>query len=167
MQRIIFERATKGRYRGRVGDETALSISYFGFRHSIRHLHIVVALLCILFLSKTVMLNFTISANRTGHIHPLGSSKMINTLHSAENDLRIRKESKDLLLQLGLVVDSRIKALHLSGGHAPRVIIKFVRPFHETKNLEVRDVDTHGNGVGGIEEVVQVRKEGVFPGVEE
>ena len=166
MQRITFERAIKGRYRGIVGDDTALSISYFGFRHSIRHLHIAVALLCILFLSKTVMLNFTITADRTGHMHPLGSSKLINTLHSAENDLRIQKESKNLLLQLGLVVDSRIKALHLSSRHAPQVVIKSVVPFHETINLEARDVDTHGNGVEGIEEVVQVRKEGIFPGVE-
>ena len=62
MQSISFEPATKGRYRGRVGDETALSISYFSFQRSIRHLHIVLEPPCILFLGKTVMLIFTISA---------------------------------------------------------------------------------------------------------
>jgi hypothetical protein len=89
----------------------------------------------------------------------LDLSELVNVIHGAEDDLSLWKEFKDLLLQLGLVVDSWLEALEFSGIHR----LNSVEPLHDTNDLKARDVDTLGNRVERIENVVLVRHDRKLP----
>lgn len=89
----------------------------------------------------------------------LDLSELVNVIHGAEDDLSLREESEDLLLQLGLVVDSSLEASDLAGIHR----LNSVEAIHDTNDLEARDVDALWNGVERVENLVLVRHDRKLP----
>lgn len=93
----------------------------------------------------------------------LDLSELVNVIHGAEDDLSLGEEPENLLLQLGLVVDSSLEALDLAGIHR----LDSVEPLHDTNDLEARDVNTLWNGVERIENLVLVRHDRKLPDIKQ